>query len=140
MFLIYQKLIRKRYQNEHNYSEKMHSYISFPSTLHQTVHRKNVHFSSIEIRSKKRTSKRRRYFGHRSYAEESTSKRRRFFAHWNYIKESMSKRRRFFLIEITSKKVCRNDVDFLPIEITYIKNVRRNDVEIYPCFIFDVSM
>ena len=31
----------------------MHSYISFPSKLHQKIHRNNVEFSSIEIGSKK---------------------------------------------------------------------------------------
>ena len=31
----------------------MRSYISFPSKLHQKIHRKNVDFSSIKIRSKK---------------------------------------------------------------------------------------
>ena len=30
----------------------MRSYISFPSKLHQMIHRNNVDFSSIEIRSK----------------------------------------------------------------------------------------
>ena len=43
MFLIYQKLIKKRYQ----------TCISFQSKLHQKIHRHNVDFSSIEIRSKK---------------------------------------------------------------------------------------
>ena len=78
------------------------SYISLPSKLHHKIHRNKADFSSIEIRSKKKSIFRNFDI---SLMEVTSNKVRR-----NDVD--------FLLIKNTSKKVLRNDINFSPIEIT----------------------
>ena len=56
--------------------------------------------------------------------EKNTSKQHRFFVDRNYVKKVRRNDVDFLPIEITSKKVPRNDEEFLVIEITSKKSVK----------------
>ena len=108
-FFIYQKLLKKRYQNDHNFlpfkitsKYARPSYISFPSKLQQKIHRNNVDFSSIESSQKK------------------------------YIKTTST----FRSSKLHRRKYVETTSIFFP---SKFEKVCRNDEEIYGCFFFDVS-
>ena len=123
-FLIYQKLIKKRYQNDHNFllfkiisKYTRPSYISFPSKLHQENTPKQRWIFVYRNQFEKVASKWRRYFDHWSYVKHVVK-----HGHWSYVKVCQNDVD-FWHIEITSNKVRQNNVDFAPIEITSKKYV-----------------
>ena len=61
--------------------------VQVASIFHQNWIKKYTETTSIEIRSKKKTWKWRRFFSHQNCVKQSTSKWPRFFAHQSYIKK-----------------------------------------------------
>ena len=109
-FLIYQKLTKKRYQNNHNFFFQNHIKICEVTSVFHLNYTKKFNTTTLNFcpskPGRRKTLKRRRYLAYRSYAEQSSP---------NDVN--------FLLIEISSKKGRRNDVDFLSIKITSKKYV-----------------
>ena len=126
-FLIYQKLIKNRYQNDQKFlhfkitsKRARQSCISFLSKLYQKIHSNNVDFSSREIRSKKVRQ------SDVDFSQKYVKMTWKFISilfstYLHKIEEGTSKRRQFFT------------------HLNYIEKVRQNDIEIYQYFLFHVS-